>query len=223
MIAGRVLLLAGCVAAGCAFRFDPTAAHACANASAMIDPFVVENWDIELMEGTFYEIAYHDYTQPRKLCGCERSVKTVNTTDEPATIADLFTLKCPPDLGQDEGDYITHLAFTETEDPGVLEGRCLFFAAFGTTVCPDYVIDVGTRDPGEPYPWVLEFQCVERRTGDLLFAGINFYSKDTSNETLTAMIDSAIAHGLGPFIEGGHPSGLNIVDHSNCTYPPVDA
>jgi len=28
------------------------------------------------MEGTFYELAYHDYTQPRNLCGCERSVKT---------------------------------------------------------------------------------------------------------------------------------------------------
>lgn len=38
-----------------------------------------DNFDVKLMEGTFYELAYHDYTQPRNLCGCERSVKTIDT------------------------------------------------------------------------------------------------------------------------------------------------
>lgn len=197
---------------------------ACANASSMIDPFLLQGgWDVSLLEGTFYELAYHDYTQPRTLCGCERSVKTVDTTTEPASIADLFTLKCPTDSGEGEGDRVTHLEFNTTSEPAQLHGKCTFFKPFGTTICPDYVIDVGTRELGEPYPWVLEFQCVERRTGDLLFAGINFYSRDKSEETLNAMIDSAYAHGLGPFIDGGHPSGLKVVDHTNCTYPPVDA
>jgi len=192
-------------------------ASACENATKMIDDFVVNNWDISLMEGTYYELAYHDYTQPRSVCGCERSVKVVNTTASPATIADLFTLKCPPPNGQDQ---ITHLKFTESEDTvGRLDGSCGFFAPFGATICPDFLIDVGTRTAGEPYPWVLEFQCVENWWGGLLFAGINFYARDKSQETLDAMIASAEAHGLGDFIEGGFPAGLHIVNHTGCTYP----
>ena len=163
----------------------------------------------------------HDYTQPRALCGCERSVKTVSTDTKPSSINDLFTLKCPAaSYGKDQ---ITHLFFNESDTPGLLLGDCSFFSVAGTKVCPDYVIDVGTRTPGQPYPWVLEFQCVERRTGGLLFAGINFYARDKSNETLTAMLESAEAHGLGQFYDGGFPSGIKIVDHTNCTYPDDDA
>jgi len=178
------------------------------------------------MEGTFYELAYHDYTQPKNLCGCERSVKTVDTTVDPIQIHDLFTLKCPG--GSKGKDQITHLEFTvEDGVPGRLNGDCGFFKQSKDGVCPDYLIDVGTRRNGEPYPWLLEFQCVEKKNGDLLFAGINMYARDKSNATLTEMRESAEGHGLTPFIEQserfGAPAGLTIVDHSDCTYPDEDA
>ena len=35
---------------------------------------------------------------------------------------------------------------------------------------------------------VLEFQCVEDKNGKLLFAGVNMYARDKSNETLQAMV-----------------------------------
>ncbi|GMI18284.1 hypothetical protein TrLO_g2778 [Triparma laevis f. longispina] len=188
----------------------------------LVDDFVKDNFDVKLMEGTFYELAYHDYTQPRNLCGCERSVKTIDTATEPVSINDLFTLKCP--AGANGKDQITHLFFNTTESPGVLSGKCSFFEPLsGDDVCPDYLIDVGTREVGAPYPWLLELQCVERKNGDLLFAGINFYAKDKSNETLTEMMASAESHGLAQFIDGGFPSGLEIVDHTDCTYPDEDA
>ena len=173
------------------------------------------------MSGTFYELAYHDYTKPRNLCGCERSVKTVHTDTEPPSIDDLFTLKCP--AGSNGKDQITHLKFNATSDPGRLDGLCSFFEPLsGNDVCPDYLVDVGTRTPGEPYPWLLEFQCVERKNGELLFAGVNMYARDKSEETLKEMMDSAEAHGLGDFINGGFPAGLKIVNHTECTYPDAD-
>ncbi|GMH91261.1 hypothetical protein TrVE_jg6787 [Triparma verrucosa] len=202
-----------------ALNVASVAGSACAGVyEDLVDDFVKDNFDVKLMEGTFYELAYHDYTQPRNLCGCERSVKTIDTETNPPSINDLFTLKCP--AGSNGKDQITHLFFNTTEEDGVLSGECSFFEPFsGNDVCPDYLIDVGTRNPGEPYPWLLEFQCVERKNGDLLFAGINFYAKEKSNETLTEMMTSAEAHGLAKFIDGGFPSGLKIVDHSECTYP----
>ena len=149
-------------------------------------------------------------------------IQTIDATTTPTSINDLFTLKCP--AGTNGKDQITHLFFNETEAPGRLDGKCSFFSPLsGSDVCPDYLIDVGTRAAGEPYPWLLELQCVERKNGGLLFAGINFYARDKSNETLTEMLESAEAHGLSDFIEGGFPSGLQIVDHSDCTYPPEDA
>ena len=181
-----------------------------------------DNFDVKLMEGTYFELAYHDYTQPRNLCGCERSVKVVHTDTEPPSIDDLFTLKCP--AGANGKDQITHLKFNATDEPGRLDGLCSFFEPLsGNDVCPDYLIDVGTRTQGEPYPWLLEFQCVERKNGDLLFAGVNMYARDKSEETLKEMMDSAVAHGLGDFIDGGFPSGLKIVNHTECTYPDPDS
>jgi len=196
---------------------DQKAGHAlsaCQDAPSMVDPWVRQHFDISLMAGTFYELAYHDYTQPRPICGCERSVKTVHADSTPPTISDYFSIQC---FGK---DYPVTLHFNQT-GPGMLDGACKYFAPFGTKVCPDYVVDVGTRTPGTPYPWALEFQCVEHTDGTLLFAGINFYARDKSNETLTAMLEAAERHGLDRFIQGGWPSGLKIVNHSGCTYPSV--
>mmetsp|Transcript_8315 Transcript_8315/g.11656 ORF Transcript_8315/g.11656 Transcript_8315/m.11656 type:complete len:126 (-) Transcript_8315:73-450(-) len=68
---------------------DQKAGHAlsaCQDAPSMVDPWVRQHFDISLMAGTFYELAYHDYTQPRPICGCERSVKTVHADSTPPTI-----------------------------------------------------------------------------------------------------------------------------------------
>ena len=73
------------------------------------------------MNGTFYELAYHDYTQPKQLCGCERSVKSVKLPmagRNYSHIDDQFSLFC-------EGkSYISPLAFNSTDEAGVLRGKC---------------------------------------------------------------------------------------------------
>jgi len=170
------------------------------------------------MNGTFFELAYHDYTQPRAFCGCERSVKTVDPAS--GAIADAFSLRCPP---KDQGrDYVVPLSFELTTSPGLLNGSCRFLEPFGTETCPDYVVDVGTRDAAAPYPWVIEFQCVESRWRNAtIFVGINFYSRVVSEDALDAMTRSAAAHGLAEYVDAGWPSGLHLVNHSGCVYPPL--
>mmetsp|Transcript_20761 Transcript_20761/g.66826 ORF Transcript_20761/g.66826 Transcript_20761/m.66826 type:complete len:240 (+) Transcript_20761:157-876(+) len=196
-----------------------TSAGACPKAaSEVVDEWVWKNWSPAMMAGTFYEVALRDPTQPR-VCGCERSVKAV---DAEGAISDTFSIRCPPTAAGT--DYVVPLAFVQTGTPGLMDATCNFLEPFGTTTCPDYVVDVGTRRPGEPYPWVIEFQCVERtdrrQPGSLLFAGINFYSRSPDDpRALEAMNASAYAHGLGPFIDGGR--GLYVVNHTGCTYPDV--
>jgi hypothetical protein len=38
------------------------------------------SFDMKHLSGTYYEIAYHDATQPAPVCGCQRIVRTWNET-----------------------------------------------------------------------------------------------------------------------------------------------
>lgn len=188
----------------------------CQGAPAMVDPWVRDNFDIAMMEGTYYELAFHDWTQPRDICKCHRSIKRSFPAgaDHDAYIVDHVSMNCVTQ------DYQVDLSFNTTDKPALLAGKCPYFAPiFGTNTCPDYIIDVGTREVGKPYPWVIEFQCVEGRFGNLGFAGINFYARDKSEATLMEMKAAAEKHNLQEFWDGGFPSGLYIVNHTDCTYP----
>ena len=52
----------------------------CPEPTSIQSDYVKEHFDIRKMEGTFYELAYHDYTQPPKVCDCQRSVKVYTCT-----------------------------------------------------------------------------------------------------------------------------------------------
>jgi hypothetical protein len=47
----------------------------CPAVSDIQSAYVSKNFDVHKMQGTYYELAYHDKTQPSLTCGCERSVK----------------------------------------------------------------------------------------------------------------------------------------------------
>ena len=107
--------------------------------------------------GTYYEIAYHDYTQPRAICGCQRSVKTMNVTKEPDRIYDDFTLNCGNRTGNetDVRTYHNNLSFKMTDTPGYWVGK---WPLFKDVAFPDTLVDFGPVVPelGQ-YAWVLEF------------------------------------------------------------------
>jgi len=41
---------------------------------------VQKAFDMKHLNGTYYEVAYHDATQPGGVCGCQRVVRTWNET-----------------------------------------------------------------------------------------------------------------------------------------------
>lgn len=72
--------------------------------------------------GYYYEIAYHDFTQPDKICGCQRSHKVM---DDPKNLSlplhDLGSLNCGNLTGNqsESHTYATDLLFFfDEKNPG---------------------------------------------------------------------------------------------------------
>ena len=172
---------------------------------------VKKNYNLQNFLGTYYEIAYHDYTQPIGICGCMRSVKTYDPSTK--KIKDDFTLNC----GNKKGNKNTHtyhndLSFDLSENPGVFMGKwpLLKFIDF-----PDTLVDFGPINENGQYSWVLEFQCVEF-FGKSVFIGVNFYSSVKDYRFLEDMKNAAGKYGIDEYIYQG--SNLTMVDHTGCKY-----
>jgi len=117
---------------------------------------VKNDFDMKHFLGTYYEIAYHDLTQPVEICGCQRSVKSLNAT-EPDRIYDDFTLNCGNVTGNETHMHTYHndLSFKITDTPGYWVGK---WPLFKDIAFPDTLVDVGpvNSETGQ-YAWVLEF------------------------------------------------------------------
>ena len=134
-----------------------------------------------------------------------------------AQIFDDFTLRCGG------APQFSSLYFNfEDKDgvqapPGVVYGEWVQAGFHIPLKFPNTIVDVKYNEATDDYDWALEFQCVEKY-GVILFYGINFYAKDSTNPAvLEEMKASAYAHGLGHFIDEGN--ALKILDHSECVYP----
>ena len=131
---------------------------------------VKKNFNMDYFHGTFYEIAYHDYTQPIGVCGCMRSVKSFD--EENQKIHDDFTLNCGNSTDNTHSHtYHNDLRFDMSPVPGVWNGK---WPLLPGVVFPDTLVETGPVVDGQ-YSWVLELQCVEvlEKT---VFVGANFYS-----------------------------------------------
>lgn len=85
---------------------------------------------------------------------------------------------------------------------------------------PNTVVALGVDSKTGRYNWVIEFQCVEV-LNEVVFTGINFYNRNrlAPKEELQQMLDTARKQNLGYWMD--HGLEVHIVDHTNCTYPPV--
>jgi hypothetical protein len=104
------------------------------------------------MLGDYYELSYHDYTQPT-ICGCMTSRKTMNSQTK---INDNFTIRCPapPRSGK---DYPNSLSFNITDTPGHFLGH---WPITKDLIFPDTVVDFAVsvdKNGKEFYKWVIEF------------------------------------------------------------------
>jgi len=114
-------------------------AEKCPAPGAIQSAKVKADFDMNLFHGTFYEIAYHDYTQPVGVCGCMRSVKSFDT--EKQKVMDDFTLNCGSNTGnQHTHTYHNALSFDVSPVKGEWNGH---WPLTPGVVFPDTLVDVG--------------------------------------------------------------------------------
>ena len=128
----------------------------CPDQVSVQSDWVRQNFSLERFWGTYYELQYHDNTQPAVL-SCQRSVKSPNPG--PArTYKDLFSLHV---IGNTTA--ICDLEFNISADPGVFLGHWRGSFRPDLTNINNTVIDVGLTKNGS-YQWSLEFQCADNST-----------------------------------------------------------
>ena len=170
---------------------------------------VKNNFEMSKFLGTYYEVAYHDYTQPIGVCGCQRSVKSLKYEH----IYDDFTLNCGSKTNNSlSHTYHNNLTFSTTDTPGYFVGKWPIVSA---VAFPDTLVDFGAVNSDGQYSWVLEFQCVET-LGHIDFIGVNFYSSVKTPDFLEEMKASATAYGIDEYIYAGNQ--LTLVDQTGCQY-----
>ena len=188
--------------------------------------WVQANFSLAQFWGTFYELQYHDNTQPQFM-SCQRSVKSPNP--DGTSYKDLFSLHVFGDVTS-----VCDLEFNISSDPGVFLGH------WHGSLRPDLddinntIIDVGVS-PNGTYEWTLEFQCADNATAaaaagtpsGITFAAINFYHRLplVDDDVLPAMEERARARGVGWVLDVApgltQPNQQTCVEHD--TYPATDA
>ncbi len=168
---------------------------------------VKRSFNLTKFQGTYYELALHDYTQ-HPICPsptCMRSHKVVDYKLQ--QVNDTFDLNC---IGHNFANYFY---FNLTKTPGYFRGTWTFIPG---VLFPDTVVDVYENSDGV-YEWVIEFQCVEK-LGRVWFVGINWYCRENqvSEEYYQNLLKVARSRGLDFYMDKGE--GVFRIDQKNCTY-----
>jgi hypothetical protein len=179
--------------------------------------YVKENFSLDKFWGTFYELQYHDNTQPA-IMSCQRSMKSLNADGN--TYKDLFSLHV---LGPVTA--VCDLEFNISDQPGVFLGHWRGSFRPDLHDINNTVIEVGLDEDGN-YEWVLEFQCADNTT-HILFSAINFYHRNPLADESVLPVMEARARDLGVgFILDTKP-GITKVNQKVCVdndyYPAEDA
>ena len=167
---------------------------------------VKQSFDLKKLEGSYYELALHDYTQ-YPVCPKPRCVRSHKVLDvQRNMVNDTFHLVC---VGI---DFKFTFNFALTNTTGFFLGTV---STFPYITFPDTVVDF-KESPDGGYEWVIELQCVEK-LDHVWFIGLNFYSKqrNATKEYLDGMLNAARARGLGVYMDKG--LGMFTVDQTNCT------
>lgn len=190
--------------------------------------FVKKEFDLQRFWGVYYEIAYHDSTQPRRWpvrASCQRSVKSQHPGD-PKNYKDLFSLNVGPGRGV---NAVCDLEFNLTDAPGVFLGHWSGHSIFNPnlTDIKNTVVDIGVAANGT-YEWTLEFQCKNAEPAPgIRFAAVNFYHRKPriDDAEFQFMLERLRARGLGWIVDAS--PGLTMVNQQKCidqkSYPPLDA
>ena len=177
----------------------------------------MRTFQLDQLAGMYLELALHDVTQ-YPLCPskprCISSNKTIaRHADGTRFVYDEWNLSCM-------GSYWPQtLLFNETNITGHLLGYVpvtqipfLPPSVVGSVVFPDTIVDFKPGANG----WAVEFQCVQK-FGHVVFVGINFYARRTTEEVYAEMLAAARASGIDYYTNQNF--GLHNVSQDDCPGP----
>ncbi len=168
---------------------------------------VKQSFDLDKFAGSYYELAFHDYTQ-YPVCPSPKCIRSDKVIDyQRKMVNDSFTLVCAGI------HFPVSFKFHFTNTTGFFLGKVIHFSE---VTFPDTVVDVLESSDGV-YEWVIEFQCVEK-IDHVWFVGINWYSRSSNvtEEYLDGMLNAARKRGLGFYMDRGEK--VTIVDQKDCDY-----
>ena len=191
----------------------------CPSPESLQSAFIKSNFNVSLMQNLYYELAFHDITQPR-ICQCQTSNKTLSV--DHSVLYDDFRIQCSGRV------YRSNLTFRLISDTTPfmyskwnnfpLLGKLVQKIAFPNTIVDgEIVYDEKNR---ASFQWIIEFQCIDGSFLGLFhrikFFAMNFYHQSFLNQTVNIQIMQARgrAAGLGSFID--HLRGMKIVNHTGC-------
>lgn len=202
----RIITLWACFSAGLITAFNTTI---CPHYWEIQTNRVKESFDINKMEGTYYELAFQDITQypacPGIMGGpqCVQSIKNFQPYKRPPLLNDTWTLQCGPTVTE------VPLLFNLTGKPGYFWGWTT--QRIGQDqIWPDTVVDYKLTEDGKYYEWVIELQCQDqddiRPTPDqqeIKFTAVNFYARhyNVTEAYYNEFIQAGYDAGIGVFMD----------------------
>jgi hypothetical protein len=197
----------------------------CPSALEVQAPHVASSFTLEQYEGYYYELLFHDILQaacPRVSCVNTNMTKRVYD-DGQVYVHEDWGLHC---LGK---SYPQVLLNNVTDIPGYLLAEVPIASVPGVpktllenVVFANTVVDYKAGDDG----WTLQFQCVDLPLLGVVYTGINFYAKNTSEAAYQELAAAAKKSGIDYYLSfsgTGIKTGFNNrrVDHSKCSDEPV--
>jgi len=215
----RSLLLALPALAGARFNHSK-----CPSAHEVQAAHIASDFTLDDYQGYYYELLFHDILQ----AACP-SVSCVNTNmtkrvydDGTVYVHEDWGLYC---MGK---PYPQVLLNNETDMPGYLVAEVPIATVpgvpkslFDGVVFPNTVVDFKAGNDG----WTLQFQCVDLPHLGVVYTGINYYAKNTSEAAFQELDAAAKASGIDYYLSfngKGPKTHFNNrrVDHSKCKDEP---
>ena len=194
----------------------PSVLRGCPSYEQVADPNVAKIFDARKYQGTWYEHAYHDWTQFSEVYDTALDI-SLDASEK--TWLDIFRVKGPSPQSAphswrgspvaEGAAYPLYGTLADVKKPALDEH------GFGNYF-PNYVIDLQTDSNGE-YTEAIQFQCLDAG-GVRIFEGINFLSRNPEMPDLDAMFRRAAK--LAPY--GATPDQMHVIDHNIPPLSPID-
>ncbi|CAF2848673.1 unnamed protein product [Rotaria sp. Silwood2] len=184
-----------------------------------LDDFLIRSpylaqFNSHFYEGIWYELAFYDYTQFSKACGCTHLNWTLLITNT-SIYSDDFITSCPYEPIWLRKNYTVHMNGTaNNEHYPFFIPETGFHVQFNNSVVYYRKSEINNYS----YDRAIQYQCKVDKLGQRVFTGINFLSRTYFNSDIERKqaIDEMITAAINAGVEQKYLQQLKIVQWKNC-------